>query len=81
MTYYLDQPSKVTLRLFTVWGAPVVTLLDAKPLDAGLYQSVLWDGRNGDGDTVNNGVYYLVLEVDGADGNRSVLKRKVGVIR
>lgn len=81
VTYYLDQPSRVTLKLYTIWGAPVATLLEGESLNAGLHQDVLWDGRNGDGNTVNNGVYYLVLEVDPANGNHWVLKRKVGVIR
>ncbi len=81
ITYYLEQKSKVTLKLYTVWGAPVVTLVENKSQDPGLYQNVSWDGRNGDGDVVNNGVYFLVLEIRGDGGDSATLKRKVGVIR
>jgi hypothetical protein len=80
ITYYLDKKSTVTLRLFTLWGAPVKTLVDGQTLDAGLHQNVIWDGRNGNGDTVNNGVYHLVLEIDTDDSHKTI-KRKVGVIR
>jgi hypothetical protein len=81
ITYYLEEKSKVTLKLYTVWGAPVATLIDNKSQDPGLYQNVTWDGRNGDGDVVNNGVYFLVLEIRGDGGDSATLKRKVGVIR
>ncbi|MCK5406776.1 MAG: T9SS type A sorting domain-containing protein, partial [Candidatus Krumholzibacteria bacterium] len=80
ITYYLTQKSTVTLKLFTLWGAPVKTLIDGQTLDAGLHQNIVWDGRNGDGDAVNNGVYYLVLEVN-ASGGQQTIRRKVGVIR
>lgn len=81
ITYYLDQRSTVTLKLYTLWGAPVLTLIDNVVQPSGLYQDVHWDGRNGDGDVVNNGVYYLVLELRGENGQEATLKRKVGVIR
>ncbi|UCG50489.1 MAG: hypothetical protein JSW58_09755, partial [Candidatus Latescibacterota bacterium] len=81
ITYYLEQKSSVTLKLYTIWGAPVITLLENKRQNPGLYQDVKWDGKNGDGDVVNNGVYYLVLEIRGDNGQGVTLKRKVGVIR
>jgi hypothetical protein len=80
ITYYLTQKSTVTLKLFTLWGAPVKTLIDGQTLDAGLHQNTVWDGRNGDGDAVNNGVYHLVLEIN-ASGSKQTIRRKVGVIR
>ncbi|MDH3216980.1 MAG: Ig-like domain-containing protein [Candidatus Krumholzibacteria bacterium] len=81
ITYYLDQNSRVSLKLYTLWGAPVITLVDNRSMNPGLHQTVVWDGRNGEGDIVNNGVYYLVLDIQRANGNHEVLKRKVGVIR
>jgi hypothetical protein len=81
ITYYLEKRSAVTLKLYTLWGAPVLTMIDNESQPPGLYQNVEWDGRNGDGDVVNNGVYYLVLEIRGDDGANATLKRKVGVIR
>ena len=81
ITYYLEQKSSVTLKLYTIWGKPVATLLDNKNREPGLHQDVTWDGRNGDGDVVNNGVYYLVLEIREENGSNTSIKRKVGVVR
>jgi hypothetical protein len=81
ITYFLDRKSQVTLKLYTLWGAPVATLVESKTQDAGLHQSVRWDGKNGDGDVVANGVYYLVLDVREDGGKTFTMKRKVGVVR
>ncbi|HER19681.1 MAG TPA: hypothetical protein ENO14_01390 [Chromatiales bacterium] len=81
VTFFLDEPSRVTLELYTLWGERVATLLSSASFPAGLHQDVTWSGRTGDGDVVNNGVYYLVLEIDGNSGNSHTLKRKVGVVR
>jgi hypothetical protein len=81
ITYYLDYKSRVTLKLYTVWGKPVATLLDNKTREPGLHQDVTWDGKNGDGDVVTNGVYYLLLDIQGYDGTSTSIKRKVGVVR
>ena len=81
VTFFLDSPSRVTLQVFTLWGKPVKTLLNSAPFQPGLHQTVKWDGKNGDGDVVNNGVYYMVLEVNETGGQNIEQKRKVGVIR
>jgi flagellar hook assembly protein FlgD len=81
ITYYLDRKSTVTLKLYTLWGAPVTTLVDNQTQDSGLHQNLTWDGRNGSGDVVANGVYYLVLDVREENGTNVTLKRKVGVVR
>jgi hypothetical protein len=81
ITYYLENNSTVSLKLYTLWGAPVRTLLDDQALKAGLHQNIKWDGKNGDGDVVNNGVYFLILEIRDSGGKDMRLKRKVGVIR
>jgi len=81
VTFFLDQPSAVTLRLFTLWGDPVTTLASGVRMSAGLHQDVTWDGRNGSGDTVNNGVYYLLLDIAPDAGTPQTLRRKVAVLR
>jgi hypothetical protein len=81
ITYMLDQPSTVTMKLYTIWGDPVRTLVSTYVSQSGLHEDVEWDGRNGDGHVVSNGVYYLVLEILGRDGGKKVLKRKVAVLR
>ncbi len=81
ITFYLSQQSRVTMKLYTIWGKPVITLVSNKLFNPGLQQDVLWNGKNSDGEIVNNGVYYLVLEIKAVDGKQSTMKRKVGVVR
>ncbi|MDH3216605.1 MAG: Ig-like domain-containing protein [Candidatus Krumholzibacteria bacterium] len=81
ITYKLAQTATVTLKLYTVWGNHVRTLIDNKTQSPGLYQDVAWDGQNADGDVVNNGVYFLILEIHGANGSHAKFRRKVGVVR
>lgn len=79
--YALSGPATVTLRLFTARGEMVVTVVDAERRTAGLHQDDAWDGRNGRGAVVRNGVYIaeIVVEFDG--GERRTLRRKVAVVR
>lgn len=79
--YALEQSSRVTLRIWTLRGELVRTLLEGAAFGSGLRQSEFWDGRNGAGRLVANGVYVaeLIVEPDGAPGER--LLRKVAVLR
>ena len=81
ITFFLNEQSRVTLKVYTLWGAPVTTLLSDKLLGPGLHQHLTWDGRNSDGNVVNNGVYYLWLELKPVSGSPITLKRKMGVLR
>jgi len=81
ITYLLDKPSHVTIRLYTLWGAPVITLVSNRVESPGLHQDVYWSGRTADGNLVNNGVYYLVLESTANGGGTNRLRRKVAVAR
>jgi hypothetical protein len=81
IVYYLPAAGRVSLRIFTLRGDPVATLLDGVSRAAGLYQSDLWDGRNGRGSVVFNGVYVAELDVRFADGTGQLLRRKVAVVR
>lgn len=78
--YYLPAEGIVDLRIWTLQGDEVVTLLSAHRIPAGLHQDVVWDGRNGAGDTVRSGVYLAELEVRTAQGSARLL-RKVAVVR
>ncbi|MCK4236220.1 MAG: hypothetical protein KAX38_03810, partial [Candidatus Krumholzibacteria bacterium] len=80
ITFYLPGDGAVTLKVFTINGRPVRTLLENDPRRTGLHQDVYWDGRNGRGDAVLNGVYFLMLKMR-SGAREYVLKRKVAVIR
>ena len=62
--FNLQAASTVSLVLYDVMGGQVVKLADNQNLPAGL-QRILWDGRNGMGSYVLNGIYYAQLTVNG----------------
>jgi hypothetical protein len=79
--YFLPQSGRVSLRIWTPRGERVASLLESTPRARGLYQNDTWDGRNGRGAVVANGVYVaeLVVQLDGGPTER--LLRKVAVVR
>lgn len=77
----MPAPGRVTLRIFTARGQPVITLLDDASVGAGPRQSDVWDGRNGRGDVVTNGVYVAEIDVTLDDGRHERVLRKVAVVR
>ncbi len=79
--FNLDQPATVTLCIWTPRGETVTTLLSNKPMAAGLVQDLVWDGRNGGGQAVRNGVYLAELKVQYQGGGSERLLRKVAVVR
>ncbi|HXF59233.1 MAG TPA: hypothetical protein VN539_05375, partial [Candidatus Saccharimonadales bacterium] len=79
--YYLRDAARVTLRILTPGGDGVATLVDDGARPAGMNQSDLWNGRNGKGSVVRNGVYIAELAVTYADGSRDQARRKVAVVR
>ncbi len=79
--FQLAGPATVSLRIWTPRGEAVIDLLREDDRAAGLHQDVRWDGRNGRGHVVRNGVYLAELTVRYGDGNRERLLRKVAVVR
>jgi hypothetical protein len=79
--YFLPADGRVTLRLWSVQGEKVITLLDGENRSAGLHQDDRWNGVNGAGRGVMNGVYIAELTVLYADGTSTRLVRKVAVVR
>ncbi len=79
--YYLDTSAQVSLRVFMLTGEPVVTVLDAAAKSAGMHQEDQWDGRNGSGRTIRNGVYLARILVEYDDGRRETQLRRVAVVR
>jgi uncharacterized repeat protein (TIGR01451 family) len=79
--FFLVQPAQVTLKLWTARGDAVRTIVEGLALPAGLHQDIVWDGRNGRGDAVLNGIYLAELTVNYDDGARARAVRKVAVVR
>jgi hypothetical protein len=74
LDFSLVQDAEVSLKIYTLQGALVRTLAEKSRLQGDGRKLFTWDGRNGEGSLVVNGVYLAVLEVGGL---RSTLKLAV----
>jgi hypothetical protein len=79
--FYLPSDARITLRVWTARGERVRTVIEDAPYGAGLHQSLAWDGRNGAGASVQNGIYgaELIVRYVGGSSDRQI--RKVAVVR
>ena len=80
-SYYLRTGGRVSLRILTPRGVRVATLLDGVSRGPGLHQDDRWNGRNGTGSVVLNGIYVAELAVSYDDGSSERHVRKVAVVR
>jgi hypothetical protein len=79
--FYLPAGGRVSLDVLTIRGEKVRTVIAGASFPAGLHQGEIWDGRNGRGDVVVNGVYLAEIRVAFDDGSSERFLRKVAVIR
>ncbi len=77
--YQLGEPGKVVLTIYDMSGQ-VVRTLEVGHQPAGVYRSrsraAFWDGRNRQGETVANGVYFYTLSADNFTATRKMLVGK-----
>jgi len=78
ISYYLANDSRVSLRIFTLDGKPVFsrTFSAEEPQGRHGLRDIEWDGRNGDGRVVLNGVYICRLEAAGVDATFKIAVAK-----
>ncbi|MCP4708241.1 MAG: T9SS type A sorting domain-containing protein [Planctomycetes bacterium] len=69
--YALPRSGPVEIRVYNIAGQQVKTLVDEKQ-KAGYY-SVVWDGRNEQGNQVSSGTYFYMVKA----GREEVLKKMV----
>ncbi len=75
-TYTLTQPAdQVKIKIFTISGR-LIRELEFAPTDVGFNQ-LRWDGLDGDGDLLSNGVYLYKLIAKKGDDQREVLEKLV----
>jgi hypothetical protein len=74
--YLTNAASSASVEIYDVMGNQVISLPDPGPL-VGL-QKILWDGKNGMGVLVRNGIYFAQLTVD---GNKLSNLVKIGVAK
>ncbi|MFH1561836.1 MAG: hypothetical protein ABIF11_00245 [Nitrospirota bacterium] len=81
ISYYLPQDAYVTIKIYSVIGDIVITLLEDSFKSRGMYQEDRWDGRNGEGEIVLNGVYFCQIKVNYLAGGSDKKVRKIAVVR
>ncbi len=64
ISFSLDRPAPVTLRVYNLLGQTVATLVDGARYAAGPH-TVEWDGVAASGHPLGSGTYFYRLEVDG----------------
>ncbi len=79
--YYLPEPSRVSVRVFTITGRQVREIAVNSGRPAGLNNTDIWDGRNRAGETVKAGIYIVQIEAEGASGEKRSAVRKLAVIK
>ncbi|MEW6515652.1 MAG: Ig-like domain-containing protein [candidate division FCPU426 bacterium] len=88
INYFLNYESEMEIRIYDAFGR-VVLAKDLKPgqgsgdfanatLSGGA--NFLWDGRNGEGRVVANGIYLVKVKAKSRNGTQE-FKRRVGVIK
>ena len=77
LRYSLEKTAKVTLKIFDAGGNLVKTVLDNVEQTAAVEQAIIWDGKNGEGMIVANGVYFFTIET--SQDERAV--GKIAVLR
>ena len=75
LQYLFKKAGRVTIKIYTMQGRLVKTLLDEYKTD-GVYQDVIWGGRNENGETVASGIYLAHIEAPNFSSSK-----KIAVIR
>jgi hypothetical protein len=77
LRYSLASSAQVSIKIYDAGGILVKNVIENSPMNAADEQATPWDGRNGAGNIVANGVYFFVIE--SSAGERAV--GKIAVIR
>jgi hypothetical protein len=83
IAYKLDDNATVTMKIFTLTGGLVYQQSFTPGSEGGSagLNTVLWDGKNGKGDTVASGGYVLHIEAAGQGETLHSMSRKIAVVR
>lgn len=60
VTFSVPEEADVKLEIYNMLGQKIRTLVDGQ-FEAGIYEDVVWDATDNNGNLVANGIYYLVL--------------------
>ena len=62
ITFYLSHPGEMKLEIYNVRGQKIRTLISG--LQTAGEHSIVWKGRDDNGNTVSSGIYFYRLESD-----------------
>jgi ligand-binding sensor domain-containing protein len=71
ITYTLDKPGNIDLKIYSVTGQKV-RALKSGALATGIH-SIVWDGRNEEGIAVSSGIYIALLQTGNAISSRKMM--------
>ncbi|MBG0859049.1 MAG: lamin tail domain-containing protein, partial [Bacteroidales bacterium] len=77
--YTLHEDARVRLLIYNITGKHIVTIEDLnKP--AGQY-NIVWSGTNQNNSPVDDGMYFYRIMAEGRNGSRSIITKKLLIIR
>ena len=79
--FFMDNPGDASIKIYTLLGE-LVWSAEETGLDRGLYDGLIkWDGNNGAGRQVLNGVYLSVIKISYSGGSSESYRTKVAFIK
>ncbi|RKY55916.1 MAG: hypothetical protein DRP89_02370, partial [Candidatus Neomarinimicrobiota bacterium] len=70
ITFFLTQPGKVKISIFTIRGLLIREIKLLEPLDPG-FNFIHWDGKDDFGDDISRGIYLYKIKVKSIDSNQT----------
>ncbi|MBN2366261.1 MAG: T9SS C-terminal target domain-containing protein, partial [Calditrichaeota bacterium] len=67
--------STISLEIYNMLGQKIRTLIDGSRLQPGVYDNIVWDATDDQGNAIANGIYYLVFNA--ADYNFRQVRKMV----
>ncbi len=78
--YYINEPSKVTIKIFDLMGNNIRTIIQDESKNPGSHNEDTWDGNNNNGKPVNAGTYIVKIEIN-TNANKKILKDKITILK
>jgi len=71
ITFFLTQPGKVKISIFTIRGLLIREIEQSEPLGLG-FNFIHWDGKDDFGDDISRGIYLYRIKAKSIDSNHTV---------
>ncbi|MCX8094363.1 MAG: T9SS type A sorting domain-containing protein [Candidatus Goldbacteria bacterium] len=78
--YYLNETSKVTIKIFDLMGNNIKTIIQDAIKISGSHNEDIWDGKSDNEKPVMAGTYIVKIEID-SGGNKKILKDKITILK